>query len=124
MSLNNLRVDLSNLGRREEALSASQEAVEIRRRLAQSRPDAFLPDLARSISVHSDVLAALDRNGEAARAAVEALQTLLPYVQRYPETFGELARTITADIKRYSDAAGQADELPSTDEGHASATER
>ena len=45
-SLNNLGRRLSNLGRREEALAASQEAVDIRRRLAQTRPDAFLPDLA------------------------------------------------------------------------------
>jgi hypothetical protein len=88
-------------------LAASQEAVDIRRRLAQSRPDALLPDLARSISVHSDVLAALDRHEEAARAAVDALRMLLPFVQRYPETYGALARTVVADIKRYSDAAGQ-----------------
>jgi hypothetical protein len=47
MSLNNLGAMLSNLGRREEALAATQEAVDIRRRLAQTRPDAFLPDLAR-----------------------------------------------------------------------------
>src|SRR6201993_2792457 len=41
---------LSNLGRREEALAASQEAVDIYRRLAQTRPDAFLPDLASSLN--------------------------------------------------------------------------
>jgi hypothetical protein len=34
------------LGRREEALQATQEAVEIRRRLAAQHPDAFLPNLA------------------------------------------------------------------------------
>ena len=72
MSLN-LGMMLSNLGRREEALAATQEAVDIRRRLAQTRPDAFLPDLASSISVMSDVLAALDRHDEAARMATEAL---------------------------------------------------
>ena len=59
-SLNNLGLDLSDLGRREEALAASQEAVEIRRRLAAARPDAFLPDLARSLSALSDAFAALD----------------------------------------------------------------
>jgi hypothetical protein len=37
-------------------LAASQEAVDIRRRLAQTRPDAFLPNLATSISLVSDVL--------------------------------------------------------------------
>ena len=43
-------VDLSNrigdLGRREEALAAIEEAAGIYRQLAQARPDAFLPNLA------------------------------------------------------------------------------
>ncbi|RLE27813.1 hypothetical protein DRJ54_07350, partial [Candidatus Acetothermia bacterium] len=41
---------LSALGRREEALAATQEAVEIRRQLADSNPQAFLPDLAMSLN--------------------------------------------------------------------------
>jgi len=41
---------LSDLGRREEALAATQETVDIRRCLAQARPDAFLPDLATSLN--------------------------------------------------------------------------
>jgi tetratricopeptide (TPR) repeat protein len=102
-----LGVRLSNLGRREEALAATQEAVDIRRRLAQTRPDAFLPDLAGSISVMSDVLAALDRHGEAAQAAIQALEILAPYVERYPQTYRDLARTIEDDILRCSEAAGQ-----------------
>jgi tetratricopeptide (TPR) repeat protein len=107
MSLSNLGIRLSNLGRREEALAASQEAVDIYRRLAQTGPDAFLPDLATSLSVMSDVLAALDRHGEAAQAATKALEILAPFVERYPQTYQRLARTIGADILRYSDAAGQ-----------------
>jgi len=106
-SLSNLGVRLGDLGRREEALAASQEAVDIRRRLAQSRPDAFLPGLATSISVMSDVLAALGRDGEAAKASTHALEILAPFVERYPQTYGDLARTIGADILRYSDAAGE-----------------
>ena len=50
MSLNNLGHQLSELGRREDALAAAQEAVEIHRRLAAERPDAFLPDLATSLN--------------------------------------------------------------------------
>jgi tetratricopeptide (TPR) repeat protein len=105
MSLNNLGGDLSNLGRREEALAASQEAVDIRRRLAQSRPDAFLPYLATSISVMSDVLATLDRHADAAQAAAEALAILAPFVERYAQTYGGLARKIASDVRRYSEAA-------------------
>ena len=43
MSLTNLGPHLFDLGRREEALAASQEAVDLYRRLAAERPDAFLP---------------------------------------------------------------------------------
>ena len=50
MSLNNLSVRLGELGRREEALAAIQEAVTIRRELAAARPDAFRPDLASSLN--------------------------------------------------------------------------
>jgi tetratricopeptide (TPR) repeat protein len=98
---------LSNLGRREEALAASQEAVDIHRRLAQTRPDAFLPDLARSLGAMSDVLAALDRHEEAARVATQAFEILAPFVERYSQTYQGLARTIAADILRYCEAAGQ-----------------
>ena len=41
---------LSDLGHREEALKATQEAVELRRVLAQRNPDAFQPDLAGSLN--------------------------------------------------------------------------
>jgi tetratricopeptide (TPR) repeat protein len=107
MSLNNLGAMFSNLGRREEALAASQEAVDIYRRLAQTRPDAFLPNLATSLSVMSDVLAALDRQEEAVRMATQALEILAPFVERHPQTYQGLARTMGADILRYSEAAGQ-----------------
>ncbi len=46
MALNNLGIRLSNLGRREQALQATEEAVELYRRLAAANPAAFEPDLA------------------------------------------------------------------------------
>jgi hypothetical protein len=39
--LNNLGIWLSGLGRREEALTATGEAVDIRRRLAARWPDVY-----------------------------------------------------------------------------------
>jgi len=103
-SLNNISVDYSNLNRREDALKASEEAVDIRRALAKDRPDVFRPDLARSLSVMSDVLAAMGRHAEAAATAQEALATLAPYVERYPETYAGLARTIRSDVLQYGKA--------------------
>src|SRR5208337_2837056 len=46
MSLNTLAVRLSALGRREEALTAAQEAADLYRGLARARAEAFTPDLA------------------------------------------------------------------------------
>ncbi|SNB57706.1 hypothetical protein SAMN02746019_00024230, partial [Thermoflexus hugenholtzii JAD2] len=40
----------SELGRREEALMATQEAVELYCQLAVQYPQAFLPDLASSLT--------------------------------------------------------------------------
>ena len=54
----------------------------------------------------SDALAALDRHGDSARAATQALEILAPFVERYPQSYEGLARTIGADVLKYSEAAG------------------
>jgi hypothetical protein len=51
MSLNNATQILSNLGRPEDALTAIEEAVALRRRLATVRPDVFTFDLAGSWTI-------------------------------------------------------------------------
>ncbi|MGD0764155.1 MAG: tetratricopeptide repeat protein [Roseiarcus sp.] len=73
-SLSNLGVRLGALGRREDALAATQEAVEILRRLAADRPDAFLPDLAASLNNLGHRLWELGRREEALAAASEATE--------------------------------------------------
>jgi len=72
-SINNLGGDLSNLGRREEALAAAQEAVDIRRRLAQTRPDAFLPNLAASLNNLGMMLSNLGRREQATVRNIELI---------------------------------------------------
>jgi hypothetical protein len=57
-ALTNLGVRFFDFGRHEEALAASQESVEIYRRLAQSRPDALVPELAASLSNLGMILSA------------------------------------------------------------------
>ncbi|MYZ41326.1 tetratricopeptide repeat protein, partial [Streptomyces sp. SID4917] len=49
-SLSNLGVRLAETNRHGEALSALEQAVEIRRRLAADNPDVHEPDLAASLS--------------------------------------------------------------------------
>jgi tetratricopeptide (TPR) repeat protein len=68
--LNNLSVRLGDLGRLEEALAASEEAVASYRRLDAAQPDAFLPHLAGSLNNLSVDLSGLGRR-EAALAAIE-----------------------------------------------------
>jgi tetratricopeptide (TPR) repeat protein/nucleoside phosphorylase len=70
---NRLGVGLSEVGRREEALRATQEAVELRRALAEARPDVFLPDLASSLNNLGSRLRELGRREEALLATQEAV---------------------------------------------------
>src|SRR3954447_13308838 len=46
MALNDLGIQLAELGRREEAVAATGEAADTFRRLAQDRPTVFEPHLA------------------------------------------------------------------------------
>ncbi len=61
------------MGRREEALEASVEAVTVYRGLAEARPDAFLPDLASSLNNHAVRLGEVGQREEALEASVEAV---------------------------------------------------
>jgi len=85
--LNNLGVRLSELGRREEALEACQEAVKHYRQLAQTHPDAFLPDLAGSLNNLGNMLSELGRREETLQAAREAVEVYGRLVERLPQAF-------------------------------------
>jgi tetratricopeptide (TPR) repeat protein len=87
ISLNNLSIWLSALGRREEALEALQEAVQVYRALAQRNPDAFQPDLAGSLNNLGIRLSELGRREEALGASHEAVQVYRTLAQRNPGAF-------------------------------------
>ena len=78
---------LSSLGRREEALAAAQEAVQIRRALAAARPEAFAPNLATSLSNLAVMLSELGRWEDALAAAHKAVQTHRALAAARPEAF-------------------------------------
>jgi len=86
-ALNNLGNCLSDLGRREEALAATGEAVEIRRRLAADRPDAFLPNLAMSLNNLGNRLSDLGRREEALAAAGGAVEIRRCLAADRPDAF-------------------------------------
>ncbi|MFA7764351.1 tetratricopeptide repeat protein [Streptomyces sp. NRRL S-448] len=68
----NLGAHLSELGRRDEALTATQQATDIRRRLAADNPAAYEPDLARSLFNLGAHLSELGRRDEALTATQQA----------------------------------------------------
>jgi tetratricopeptide (TPR) repeat protein len=99
---------LSALGRRAEALEATQEAVEIRRRLARQYPEAFLPDLAESLGAYGKALLGLGRAPEAREAFAEGLRILLPFVREIPAAFRERADELLQGYLRACAEAGEA----------------
>ncbi len=84
---NNLSIRLADLGRREEALAAIEEAVEIRRALAAARPDAYRPDLAMSLNTLSLRLADLGQREEALAAVEEAAEVYRALAAARPDAF-------------------------------------
>jgi tetratricopeptide (TPR) repeat protein len=86
-SLNNLSVWLGDLGRREDALAAIEEAVAIRRTLAQARRDAFLPDLATALNNLSIRLGDLGRREDALAAVEEAADHYRTLATARPDAF-------------------------------------
>ncbi|HYO54468.1 tetratricopeptide repeat protein [Archangium sp.] len=84
---NNLGARLRELGRREEALEATREAVEVYRALAERTPDAFRPDLAGSLNNLGAMLSELGRREEALEATREAVELRRPLAERNPNAF-------------------------------------
>ena len=85
--LNNLSNRLSGLGLREEALAAVREAVDLHRRLAAGRPDAFRPDLAMSLNNLSNHLSGLGLREEALAAVREAVDLRRGLAADRPDAF-------------------------------------
>jgi tetratricopeptide (TPR) repeat protein len=103
-SLNNLSIRLSDLGRREPALAAIEEAVGIRRNLAAARPDAFLPVLAGSLDNLSNSLSDLGRREPALAAIEEAVGILRDLAAARPDAFlPDLATSLKNLSNRLSD---------------------
>jgi tetratricopeptide (TPR) repeat protein len=115
--LNNLAVLLGGLGRREDALAAIEEAVTIRRTLAQARPDAFLPDLAMSLNNQSNRLSDLGRREDALAAIEEAVTIRRTLAQARPDAFlPDLAMSLNNQSNRLSDLGRREDALAAIEE--------
>jgi tetratricopeptide (TPR) repeat protein len=92
----NLSARLSDLGRPEEALAASQEAVTIFRELAAARPEEFRDGLAAALTNLSVDLGDLGRPEEALAAIQDAVTILRELAAARPEEFRlALARALS-----------------------------
>jgi tetratricopeptide (TPR) repeat protein len=103
-SLNNLSNRLSDLGWREEALDAIQDAVDIYRGLAESLPEAFRPNLATSLGARGNALKGLGRMDEARASYAEGLEIVTPTADRYPDgPPGQIRDLLRNDLKLLDD---------------------
>ncbi|KZP14725.1 TPR-like protein [Athelia psychrophila] len=97
-------------GRLEEALVASQEAVDLYRALAAERPVAFNADLAASLNNISNRLSALGRREEAVVASQEAVDVFRTLAAERPVVFNaDLARSL-ANLSVCLSALGRREE--------------
>ena len=94
-ALHMLGYALIALGRREEALAATQEAADLYRHLAAQNPQAFLPHLAMSLNNLGNMLSDLGRREEALAATQEAVQIRRDLAAQNPQAFlPDLANTL------------------------------
>ena len=118
--LNNQSVRLSEMGQREDALAAAEEAVSLYRDLAAARSDAFTPDLAGSLNTVANRLSALGRREDALAAAEEAVSLYRDLAAARPDAFtpdlaGSLntVATMLSALGRREDALSAAEEAVS-----------
>ncbi|MDY7230181.1 tetratricopeptide repeat protein [Hyalangium rubrum] len=112
-----LGLTLSALGRREEALKATEQAVELHRVLAQRNPDAFQADLAMSLNNLGLMLAALGRPEEALKATEQATETYRALAQSNPIAYQpNLAGSLNNLGNRLSELGRREEALKATEQ--------
>jgi tetratricopeptide (TPR) repeat protein len=108
---------LSDLGRREEALMASEEAVFIFRQLAEARPDVFLPTLAASVNNMGNRLSDMGRREEALEASKQAVGIYRRLTGPQPDAFlPNLAMCLNNMGNRLSDMGRREEALKASEE--------
>jgi tetratricopeptide (TPR) repeat protein len=108
--LNNLAILYSDTQRMKESEQSYQEALTIRRRLAEANPEAYLPDVAVTLNNLANLYTATQRMKEAEDACDEARAILEPLWRQNPELHGNqlakinLLAAILAGPERPKDA--------------------
>ncbi|MEU4693741.1 tetratricopeptide repeat protein [Actinoplanes sp. NPDC023714] len=103
-------IRLAEAGRRDEALIASQKAVDLRRDLTAGNRDVYLPELAASVNNHAIRLAETGRRDKALDTSQEAVAIYRELAADNRETYlPDLAASVNNHAIRLAEA-GQRDE--------------
>ena len=95
MSLSNLGIRLSEVGRRDDALTTTEEATAIHRQLAEANPAAHLPNLAMSLSNLGIRLSEVGRRDKALAPTEEATAIRRRLAEANPAAYlPDLARSL------------------------------
>ncbi|MGW7327739.1 tetratricopeptide repeat protein, partial [Streptomyces sp. NPDC054840] len=86
-ALNHLSIRLGEVGRREDGLTAVQEAVGHYRSLAEANPDAYLPDLAMALNNLSVGLGEVGRREEGLTAVQQAVAHYRSLAEANPDAY-------------------------------------
>jgi tetratricopeptide (TPR) repeat protein len=114
-SLGRLGDALSAMGHEEQALSATRESADTYRRLAEARPDAFLPELTGSLINLGSRLNDLGRREQALEAITEAVELRRQLAASRPNDFlPELAHSLR-HLSHTLEALGRYDQAFSAD---------
>ncbi|MDG4834817.1 tetratricopeptide repeat protein [Solwaraspora sp. WMMD1047] len=112
MSVNNHALRLAEAGRRSEALTFSQEAVTLRRELAEANRDAYLPDLAVSVNNHALRLAEAGRRSEALTFSQEAVTVYRELAEANRDAYlPDLAASVNNHANRLAEAGRRSEAL-------------
>ena len=116
-ALNTHAIRLSEIGRRNDALAPTEEAVHIQRQLAQGNPDAYLPDLAVSLTSLGIILSKVGRRDDALAPTEEAVHIQRQLAQGNPDAYlPNLAVSLTNLGIRLSEVGRRDDALAPTEE--------
>ncbi|WP_157779148.1 tetratricopeptide repeat protein [Micromonospora sp. WMMA2032] len=109
---------LAEVGRRAEALEVSQEGVDLRRELVDGNRDAYLPDLAASVSNHAVRLAEVGRRAEALEAGQEAVDLYRELVDGNRDAYlPDLAMSVSNHAVGLAEVGRRAEALEVSQEG-------
>jgi Tetratricopeptide repeat len=117
-SLHNHALCLTATGLHDAAGNEIDEAVRIRRRLAETNPDRFKPLLARSLNNQSEAQAQLQRADEALATMEEAVVIDRELISRHPDRFAaDFAESLHHLAVRLNAMGRPTDAMPYVEEG-------